>query len=156
MLEKRFQRLDCISHSGKKVLLPFWMRLGGAKAPTVPLFCVKGMERLGGFMESRAIPVPAGELAQFIKQNPLVLVDFQQEGCKPCGLILPDIQRLAEKYAGKVAVAMVDVGRDPDLAAQYGIRSLPTVLIFRDGAIIAQETGARLDGVYEEILDANL
>ncbi len=107
-------------------------------------------------MDNKAIPASAGDLDSLIRDNSLVLADFYGEGCAPCALIAPTVDRLAEKYAGKAVIAKVDVERELALADRYGIRSIPTVLVFKDGAIIAQETGPRLDGIYEDILDANL
>ena len=66
------------------------------------------------------------------------------------------MDRLAEKYSGRAVVVTVEVNREKALADRYRIQTIPTVLVFRDGLVIAQETGPRLDGIYEEILDANL
>lgn len=107
-------------------------------------------------MSGKVIPVSSGELEQYIRRHTLVLADFYGEGCAPCGMIKPTVERLAEKYDGRAAVVAVDVNREKELADRYRIQAIPTVLVFRDGMVIAQETGPRLDGIYEEILDANL
>ena len=107
-------------------------------------------------MTGKAIPVSSGDLEEYIRQNALVLADFYGEGCAPCGMIRPTVDRLAEKYSGRAVVVTVEVNREKALADRYRIQTIPTVLVVRDGLVIAQETGPRLDGIYEEILDANL
>ncbi len=66
------------------------------------------------------------------------------------------VDRLAEKYENLVRVAKVDVNREEGLAGRFDIQGIPTVLIFKNGQIIAQEVGILEQSIYEDILDANL
>ncbi len=71
-----------------------------------------------------------------------VLVDFWAEWCMPCRMIAPSIAQIAEAYKGKVKVGKVNVDDQGDIASQYGIISIPTLLYFKDGQMIKQKVGA--------------
>ncbi|PKL76971.1 MAG: thioredoxin [Candidatus Melainabacteria bacterium HGW-Melainabacteria-1] len=71
-----------------------------------------------------------------------VLVDFWAEWCMPCRMIAPAIEQIAEAYAGKVKVGKVNVDDEGDIASQYGIISIPTLLLFKDGQLAKQKVGA--------------
>jgi len=71
-----------------------------------------------------------------------VLVDFWASWCGPCHLIAPAIEELASDYDGKATIGKLNVDEQPGLAQQYGIRSIPSVLIFQDGQVVDQIIGA--------------
>ncbi len=62
-----------------------------------------------------------------------VLVDFYADWCGPCKVIGPTVEELAQDYDGRARVAKVDIDANPELAGQYGIRSIPTLMVFKDG-----------------------
>ncbi len=70
-----------------------------------------------------------------------VLVDFGAEWCGPCKKMEPLIEQLAEEYKGKLVVGKVDVGLSQDIAAKYGIMSVPTILVFKEGKLQEQSSG---------------
>lgn len=74
-------------------------------------------------------------------QLPLV-VDFWATWCGPCRMVAPIISELAEKYSGKLVVGKCDVEESEDLAAEFGIRNIPTVLFFKNGEIVDKLVGA--------------
>jgi thioredoxin 1 len=72
----------------------------------------------------------------------LAMVDFWAEWCGPCRIIAPFVEQLAEEYAGRVTVGKLDVDENTRTATQFGVRSIPTILFFRDGKVVDQVVGA--------------
>jgi len=70
------------------------------------------------------------------------LVDFWAPWCGPCRMIAPIIEELAEDFDGKATIAKVNTDEEQDIAIQYGIRSIPTLLVFKDGELVDQMVGA--------------
>jgi thioredoxin 1 len=81
--------------------------------------------------------------------KPLV-VDFWASWCGPCRMIAPTISKMAEKYADKIVVGKCDVEDNEELAALYGIRNIPTVLFFKNGAVVDKLVGAQGESVFNE------
>ena len=71
-----------------------------------------------------------------------VLIDFTAAWCAPCRAIAPHVEALAKEYDGKVRVGKCDIDSNPDVATQYDIRSIPTLLVFKDGKVAGQVVGA--------------
>ena len=80
---------------------------------------------------------------EVLKADLPVLVDFWAEWCGPCRMVAPVVAELAEEYEGRVKFVKVDTDEDVDTTAAYGIRSLPTLLVFKDGQKVDQTIGAR-------------
>jgi thioredoxin 1 len=89
-------------------------------------------------------------------QNNVVLVDFWAAWCGPCRAIAPIIDELANDYDGKAKIAKVDVDNNPRVAMQYGIRSIPALLIFKDGNVVDTIVGAVPKTYITERLNAQL
>jgi thioredoxin 1 len=71
-----------------------------------------------------------------------VLVDFWAEWCGPCKAIAPALEELSKEFAGKLKIVKVNVDESPDLAGDYGIRSIPTLLVIKGGVVAAQMVGS--------------
>jgi len=83
-----------------------------------------------------------------------VLVDFWAEWCGPCRMLGPIIEQLADEYEDKVTVAKLDVDSAQQVAMRYGIRSIPTVMLFKDGQVQETLIGVRPKGDYARVLDS--
>ena len=79
---------------------------------------------------------------EVLKSDKPVLVDFWAEWCGPCRAIAPLIEEVAKTYDGQVKVGKLNVDNENQLAAQFGVRSIPALLIFKDGAVVNQIVGA--------------
>ena len=90
---------------------------------------------------------------EVLESSQPVLVDFWAEWCQPCHALTPTIEQLASEYAGSVKVGKLNIEESPATAATYGIRSIPSVLVFKDGQVVAQLVGVRDKKSYAEALD---
>ncbi len=83
-----------------------------------------------------------------VESNILVFVDFYADWCGPCKLIAPAIDKLADEYHSMVKFVRLDIDRNPDVAQRYGIKSIPTLIIFRNGKPFKRMVGASPIGHY--------
>lgn len=89
-------------------------------------------------------------------QKGVILVDFWATWCGPCRMVAPVIEELAEEYEGKAVVGKVDVDQESALASEYGVMSIPTILILKDGREVDRKVGVMPKSAYEEALNAVL
>lgn len=84
------------------------------------------------------------------------MVDFWAEWCGPCKMLGPTMEELARQYEGKVLVAKVNVDEEPQLAAQFGVMSIPTVVFFKNGQEFDRKVGVMPQEAFSRVLDDNL
>ena len=85
-----------------------------------------------------------------------VLVDFWAEWCGPCKMIAPILEDVAVDYAGKLMVAKVNIDNNPDTPQRYGVRGIPTLILFKEGEVHATKVGALAKSQLVTFLDSNL
>jgi thioredoxin 1 len=108
-------------------------------------------------MEQSKRTVTAADFDRRVLEAPTpALVDFSAEWCVPCRVIDPVIDRLAEEYGERLAVAKVDIDQSPDLAVKYHVRSVPTVMLIAGGKVQQVLVGSRSPQEYRAAIDALL
>lgn len=85
-----------------------------------------------------------------------VLVDYWSEGCGPCLMLAPVLDEIASAYAGKVKVIKLNVDENPDTPPKYGIRGIPTLMLFKDGEVEATRVGPGNKTQLAEFIDSNV
>ncbi|MBP9076896.1 MAG: thioredoxin [Haliscomenobacter sp.] len=91
-----------------------------------------------------------------LEKKGLTVVDFWAEWCGPCRIIGPHIEELSKEYAGRVLVGKLNVDFNPEVAMKYGIRSIPTVLVLKDGEVVDKQVGATSKQVLASKIEAQL
>ncbi|KMV67052.1 thioredoxin TrxA [Rosenbergiella epipactidis] len=91
-----------------------------------------------------------------LKAEGVTLVDFWAEWCGPCKMIAPILDEIADEYEGKLTIAKLNIDDNPETAPKYGIRGIPTLLLFKAGEVVATKVGALSKGQLKEFLNANL
>ena len=85
-----------------------------------------------------------------------VVVDFLAEWCGPCKMIAPALEEISEEMNGKVTVAKINIDENPGIPAKYGVRSIPTLMIFKDGEVASMKVGALPKGRLSEWIESTL
>ncbi|HOX89431.1 MAG TPA: thioredoxin TrxA [Burkholderiaceae bacterium] len=91
-----------------------------------------------------------------LKAEGIVLVDYWAEWCGPCRMIAPILDEVAEGYAGKLTVAKVNVDENQATPAKYGIRGIPTLMLFKGGEVVGTKVGALSKSQLTAFIDSNL
>jgi thioredoxin 1 len=94
--------------------------------------------------------------ADVTNNDKAVLIDFWAEWCGPCKMIAPLLDEAADEYAEKLAIVKLNVDENPNTAQKFGIRSIPTLILFKDGAVQAQKLGAMSKKDLAEFIDTNI
>ena len=105
---------------------------------------------------ANAIELTDANFEEVIKSDKPVLVDFWAEWCGPCKMIGPVVEELAGEYEGKAVVGKLNVDLNQNTSAKFGIRSIPTLLVFKNGEIVDKQIGAVGKATLAQKLDAQL
>ena len=90
----------------------------------------------------KAVEITDSNFNDIVSKNSVVLVDFWAEWCGPCKMLTPTINEVADDYKDKAVIGKLNVDENPTIAAEYGIRSIPSLLFFKDGKVQKQIMGA--------------
>ena len=93
---------------------------------------------------------------EVLKSDDPVLVDYWAEWCGPCKMIAPVLEEIAEEYAGKLKIAKLNIDDNPKTPAKYGIRGIPTLMLFKDGNVEAIKVGAVSKSQLSAFIDSNV
>lgn len=97
-----------------------------------------------------ATTVTDGNFAELISSNKVLVIDFSAEWCGPCKQMEPIIDGLVADYEGKALIGKVDVDENPEVCEKYGIRNIPTILLFKNGEVAERIVGATPKNILED------
>ena len=102
------------------------------------------------------VDITTAEFEKTVTENDIVLVDFWAEWCGPCKMIAPVLDEVASEYADRIRVAKLNIDENPATPPKYGIRGIPTLMLFKNGEVEATKVGAVSKAQLTAFLDENI
>src|SRR5262249_47655165 len=112
--------------------------------------------RIDAMSSENIVTLTASNFDEETRNGSPILVDFWAEWCGPCRMVAPVLEQLAKEYAGKARVGKVNVDDHSGLASRYGVMSIPTLLLFKQGKVVEQYIGSTTRDVLAKLLDKHL
>ena len=103
-----------------------------------------------------SLAITNNNFQELIKEDKLIVADFWAEWCGPCKMLGPIIEELSTEYEGKATIGKVNVEDEQDLAVQFGVRNIPTVLFIKGGQVVDKQVGAVPKAALQEIINKHL
>ena len=108
-------------------------------------------------MGGKVVAVSDGEFESSILQNDKpALVDFWADWCQPCKILAPTVEEIADEYDGQILVTKLNVDDNPATATKYGIRGIPTLLLFKEGQVVQQMVGVKTKAEIKKVINENI
>ena len=104
----------------------------------------------------KAVEITDSNFNEIVTKNDIVLVDFWAEWCGPCRMIAPMIEELANEYDGKAVIGKLDVDNNQESSIKFGVRSIPTLLVFKNGEMVDRHVGAVPKETLSSSINSNL
>ena len=112
---------------------------------------------IGVFMAGKVVTISDDEFdVSVLASTKPVLIDFWAEWCQPCKMLAPTIEDLAVEYQGRLLVGKINVDDNPSTATKFGIRGIPTLLLFKDGKLVQQIFGVKSKTEIKKVIEDNL
>lgn len=105
---------------------------------------------------SKPIEITDSNFEEIISSDKPIMVDFWAEWCGPCKMVGPLVEEMAVEYEGKAVIGQVDVDNNPNVSAMFGIRSIPTMLFFKNGEVVDRQIGAVPKNILTNKLEAQI
>lgn len=104
-----------------------------------------------------ALTITDSNFDETVLKNPgVTVIDFWAEWCGPCRIIAPTIEDLSKEYSGKIQVGKLDVDNNPEISMKYGVRSIPTILILKNGQVVDKHVGVITKKALVDKIEAQL
>ena len=104
----------------------------------------------------KAVEITDSNFNEIVTKNDVVFVDFWAEWCGPCRMIAPMIEELANEYDGKAVIGKLDVDNNQESSIKFGVRSIPTLLVFKNGEMVDRHVGAVPKETLSSSISSNL